>query len=566
MTAGSTVSFVCLVGKRFTQRIGDMTKPSSVVSKLGHLVSLVRVPVFLAMLHYATVAMAIDISELGSTTVISEGEGKYFYVEDGGHAYVNGTHYVVWSDGMHNVTVPNQAYDGYVKLSISTNNKDWQTTNVAETEYGSQVHLIAVDDNGSVHIVYMEATGQGTYDWCCSVKDWDLVHLTNASGTWERITLESTESYRSFRPAALFFTPDGTLNLFYNQSGWFRYNAPLYERNFDGSSWSEKKLVSDLHLGRDDPDNFENFLYGWDIEEGKKVLYVGSGYYHEYYHGPAVYTDKVYRLREDPASPTGYASELQALESPHFRYDNGHVAFLGKDFKSVHLDESLLFELDAQNDDRFYRVSYDQLNGILVASAIVDGKRRAFIFNNDGLDHIVDDSFAQVSDGLLLFSRNWTTPQAFAVNIAAVDVFAENVSIDIKSGNKRNIINSRSKGGIWVAVLSNTDPESPFDPSSQVDIPTVAFGPDGAKAIRSKVKDINGDGLGDLLLRFKIPETGIACTDTEATLTGETFEGQSLTGTDSIKIARCESKKHCKKHHYEYYDKKYYKKHHEDDR
>ena len=123
------------------------------------------------------------------------------------------------------------------------------------------------------------------------------------------------------------------------------------------------------------------------------------------------------------------------------------------------------------------------------------------------------------------------------------------INIDIKPGNNHNIINPSSKGGIWVAVLSDTDPESLFDPLSQVDIPTVEFGPDGAKAIHHKVKDINKDGLGDLLLRFKIPETGIACGDTEAMLTGERFDGQSFSGTDSIKSVGCKKPKKAKKKH-----------------
>ena len=117
------------------------------------------------------------------------------------------------------------------------------------------------------------------------------------------------------------------------------------------------------------------------------------------------------------------------------------------------------------------------------------------------------------------------------------------MSIDIKPGYKRKVINPRAKGGIWVAVLSDTDSESPFDPSSQVDIPSVEFGPDGAKAARHKVKEINKDGLGDLLLRFKMPQTGISCGDTEAKLTGETFGGQSFSGEDSIKTVGCKKAK-----------------------
>ena len=117
------------------------------------------------------------------------------------------------------------------------------------------------------------------------------------------------------------------------------------------------------------------------------------------------------------------------------------------------------------------------------------------------------------------------------------------VLIDVKPGNKRNVINPREKGSIWVAILSDTTSGSSFDPSSQVDIPTVEFGPRGAMAIQHKVKDINKDGLGDLLLRFKVSQTGISCGDTEATLVGETFDGLSFIGTDSIETVGCKKTK-----------------------
>lgn len=117
------------------------------------------------------------------------------------------------------------------------------------------------------------------------------------------------------------------------------------------------------------------------------------------------------------------------------------------------------------------------------------------------------------------------------------------VDIDIKPGNERNVINPRSEGGIWVAVLSDASADTPFDPASQIDISAVEFGSDGAEAIRYKLKDVNRDGLGDLLLRFEIAKTGIACGDTEAILAVETFNGQRITGADSINTVGCIRKK-----------------------
>ena len=127
-------------------------------------------------------------------------------------------------------------------------------------------------------------------------------------------------------------------------------------------------------------------------------------------------------------------------------------------------------------------------------------------------------------------------PGVFATGTWSVTRTPMPVDIDIKPGNKRNKINPRSRGKIWVAILSDTD--APFDPL-QTKIPSVGFGPDGARANRNKVRDINRDGLGDLLLRFKIRRTGIQCGDTEAKLTGETFDGQAITGSDAIRTVGC---------------------------
>lgn len=127
-------------------------------------------------------------------------------------------------------------------------------------------------------------------------------------------------------------------------------------------------------------------------------------------------------------------------------------------------------------------------------------------------------------------------------NIQAAQVVtpeASSIQIDIKPGNKQNKLDPNSRSGIWVAVLSDTSPESPFDPSSQVNIPSVDFGPDGAKAIRHKLRDINKDGLRDLLLQFRIRDTGILCGDTEATLTGEDFDEQAFAGSDAIITVKC---------------------------
>ena len=43
-----------------------------------------------------------------------------------------------------------------------------------------------------------------------------------------------------------------------------------------------------------------------------------------------------------------------------------------------------------------------------------------------------------------------------------------------------------------------------------------------------------------MVLHFNTPDTGIVCGDAKATLTGETFDGQAIPGTDSVVTVNCD--------------------------
>jgi len=132
-----------------------------------------------------------------------------------------------------------------------------------------------------------------------------------------------------------------------------------------------------------------------------------------------------------------------------------------------------------------------------------------------------------------------TRPQGPACDIGAFElVQVIQVTIDIKPGKSpaaENRIELDDDGKIKVAILGSPE----FD-ALQVDPASVQFGPAGAATISDKVRDTNKDGLPDLFLKFRIRDTGIACGDTEATLTGETFGGNPVLGTDALITVDCE--------------------------
>lgn len=110
------------------------------------------------------------------------------------------------------------------------------------------------------------------------------------------------------------------------------------------------------------------------------------------------------------------------------------------------------------------------------------------------------------------------------------------VAIDIRPHSFPNNINPKSQGVIPVAILTT----GTFD-ATTVDPTTVLFGPTGTEAasVHSAMNDVDGDGDLDLILHFKNPATGIRCGDTAAALNGKTFDGQPISGSDSIMTVGC---------------------------
>jgi WD40 repeat protein len=118
------------------------------------------------------------------------------------------------------------------------------------------------------------------------------------------------------------------------------------------------------------------------------------------------------------------------------------------------------------------------------------------------------------------------------------------IAIDIKPNSDTNSVNPRSRGVIPVAILTaSTANGDSFDFDAwTVDPATLAFGPDGAAIKHSSghAEDVDGDGDIDMMLHFPTRETGLACSDTELTLTGATFDGSEFIAFDSVRTTGCE--------------------------
>ena len=103
------------------------------------------------------------------------------------------------------------------------------------------------------------------------------------------------------------------------------------------------------------------------------------------------------------------------------------------------------------------------------------------------------------------------------------------VAIDVKPGNPHNPLNPFAQGVVRVALLGAADLHV-----AEVDVASLGFGPHGAPAVQARVRDVNEDGLLDLVTQHRVPETGIALGDAEACLAGSLLDGTGLLGCDAV--------------------------------
>ena len=187
----------------------------------------------------------------------------------------------------------------------------------------------------------------------------------------------------------------------------------------------------------------------------------------------------------------------------------------------------------------FFRL--ERAGGVLTASWSDDGAAWTAAWSHD-----LGSALDGLDQRVVVSGLSWFLPAgSFADwDYMSVTPSVSSVAIDVKPGSDPNSINPRAKGVIPVGIFTTSTADGdPLDFDAwEVDPSTLVFGPGGAGIAHATghAEDVDGDGDLDMVVHFKVQDSGIVCGDIEATLTGATLGGESIEGGDTIRTVGCQ--------------------------
>ncbi len=182
---------------------------------------------------------------------------------------------------------------------------------------------------------------------------------------------------------------------------------------------------------------------------------------------------------------------------------------------------------------------------VLLGSGVASSSISSYAITESGTYTVaVANTGAFFSDGGTV-SGGLADPGDYSLSVSGLAMPSLVVDIDVKPKSHKKVarINLKKKRSVKVAILGTAD----FD-VADVDQGSLTFGATGEentlRKCKRRFKDVNRDGIPDLVCKFRLKGTGFGADSTAAYLNGKTYGGTAFEGRDDISI-----KNRRKKHH-----------------
>jgi Tol biopolymer transport system component len=114
--------------------------------------------------------------------------------------------------------------------------------------------------------------------------------------------------------------------------------------------------------------------------------------------------------------------------------------------------------------------------------------------------------------------------------------YAKTVQIDLKPGSYPNSINLGSNGNVPVAIFSDENFDATTVDPISIRLAGATVRIKGKGDPQANLEDVDGDGLMDIVAHVDTRALELSAEDTEAILTGLTYDGVRFEGVDTVRI------------------------------
>jgi len=355
-----------------------------------------------------------------------------------------------------------------------------------------------VTNNPGGHNVYPARSPDGTKILFCSHRDGNAeIYVMNADGSGQtRLTNHPAVDCQAA------WSPDGSKIAFQSDRD---VNTQIYVMNADGSGQTR---LSNNSATEGNPD--------WS-PDGSKIAFDSD----------RDSNVEIYVMNDDGSGQTRITNNAASDNSPAWSPDGAKIVF------NSYRDNASQAEIYVMNADGSGQTNLSNSNSTDDGSPAWSPDGTKIVFHGGPAG---GEIYVMNADGSGVTRLTFNSATDVRPDWQPLPNSTTSVTVDIKPGSFPNSINPKSKGVIPVAILTT----GTFD-ATTVDPLSVKFGSDGAVEAHGQghLEDVDGDGDLDLVLHFKTQATGIQCGDTSASLTGKTFGGQDIIGSDPINTVGC---------------------------
>lgn len=215
----------------------------------------------------------------------------------------------------------------------------------------------------------------------------------------------------------------------------------------------------------------------------------------------------------------------------------------------LHTEENGIMDLETLGGAQSIALSINNFGWVVGHSDIAPAEERAFIWRaTTGMKDL--NTMIPADSGWVLLSAEDINDAGQIVGEGKINgqtraflltPIRTQVAIDIKPRRDTNYLFITKKGHVFPPILPVAIPsDEDFYAPDEVDITSLTFGLTGyeysLKRCAKRNRDVNQDGLKDLVCYFLSNECGFQAGDTEGILKGQTMDGMPIEGFDTVDL------------------------------